>query len=397
MQPGVSQLEHIVVLMMENRSFDHMLGGMQKENAQIEGPPSGCAIPGADAKPAKFELKAKYRGQLTPDPGHHFIDVHQQLFNGENTAAPNMRGFVQNYFKFQADADHARNVMYGFKPDQLPVLTALVREFAVFNGWFSSVPGPTLCNRAFAHYGTSFGQAGMAWWYATKPVKSIYDRMVAGGKSAKVYYYDQQSSTLEVPNLLKNQPTVFGLYRDFLQSCKDGILPNYSFIEPNYTDHTTEDGLAILASDQHPDHHVLEGERFIASIYNAIRSNEDLWKKTALLITYDEHGGIFDHKVPPSCTPDGYESDPTETGGVPFKFDRLGVRVPAVLVSPWVPKGTVVPSTRVFEHASIPATVTEKFLGTYDDRTPREKSAETFLDLLSLSSPRKGGFLFGEV
>jgi phospholipase C len=95
---------------------------------------------------------------------------------------------------------------------------------------------------------------------------------------------------------------------------------------------------------------------------------------------YDEHGGIYDHVPPPSCTPDGYSADPKDTGGIPFAFDRLGVRVPAILVSPWIDKNTV--DNRVFEHASIPATVTSQFIGPYDQRTPREKAASTFLDLL---------------
>jgi len=210
-----------------------------------------------------------------------------------------------------------------------------------------------------------------------------------------VYYFDQASSSLEVPNLLTNQPDVFGTYPEFLQSCVDDTLPDYSFIEPNYTDHDGDEG-EILATDQHPDHHVREGDRFIGSIYNAIRRNETLWPKTALLIVYDEHGGLFDHVPPPACTPDDYQSDPAETGGTVFQFDRLGVRVPAVLVSPWIPAGTVVPSTRVFEHASIPATVTDFFIGAYANRTQREKNADTFLDILSLSKARGGGFLFAD-
>lgn len=398
MPPGVDQLKHIVVLMMENRSFDHMLGALRADDPRIDGFPDGWTNPGPDGRDVPVRLKAKYRGQLTPDPEHHFPHVDRQIFNGDTS--PNrvatMKGFVANYYDQMQDADHAAQVMYAFKPDQLPVLTTLAKQFAVFNAWFSSIPGPTLCNRAFAHYGTSFGQAAMAWWYATKPTVSIYDRLVANGCSAKVYYFDQSSSSLEVPNLLKNQPSVFGTYPEFLQSCHDDTLPDYSFIEPNYTDHQDEGGAEVLANDQHPDHHVREGDRFIGSIYNAIRRNETLWRKTALLVVYDEHGGLFDHVVPPACTPDGYEAKPEETGGIPFKFDRLGVRVPAVLVSPWVPAGTVVPSTRVFEHASIPATVTEFFIGNYDDRTAREKQAETFLDLLSLSSPRPGGFLFAD-
>ena len=150
----------------------------------------------------------------------------------------------------------------------------------------------------------------------------------------------------------------------------------------------------LPASDQHPDHDVREGERFIASVYQAIKDNPALWESTALLITYDEHGGIYDHVPPPGCVPDGFVAQPAQTEtGKPFLFDRLGVRVPAILVSPWVPKRTVVPGAgapggRVFEHASIPATITKLFIGDYDARSPREKQAETFLDLLTLGAAR---------
>ena len=116
---------------------------------------------------------------------------------------------------------------------------------------------------------------------------------------------------------------------------------------------------------------------------------------TALLIVYDEHGGIFDHVVPPACTPDGYSAGPADTLlNFSFNFDRLGIRVPAILVSPWVPKGTVVGADRVFEHASIPATATNHFIGNYDARTPREKTAQTFLDLLSLDTMRTDSLIF---
>jgi hypothetical protein len=162
-------------------------------------------------------------------------------------------------------------------------------------------------------------------------------------------------------------------------------LPEYSFIEPNYTDHDSNSGEEI-ASDQHPDHNVQEGEIFIAAVYNAIRKSP-AWESTALLIVYDEHGGIYDHVPPPACMPDGFVDKTTG-----FKFDRLGIRVPAILVSPWVDEGTRV--NRVFEHASIPATVTKKFIGDYDPRSPREKAAETFLDVLSRPTARKDYFVF---
>ncbi len=119
-------------------------------------------------------------------------------------------------------------------------------------------------------------------------------------------------------------------------------------------------------------------------VYNAIRNNESLWESTALLVVYDEHGGLYDHVVPPQCQgTDGFTAQPGDTAtGMPFAFDRLGVRVPAVLISPYIPKGTVVDG-RVFEHASIPNTVTQYFLNGDAKRTDREKQSNTFLDLLS--------------
>ena len=147
----------------------------------------------------------------------------------------------------------------------------------------------------------------------------------------------------------------------------------------------------MLASDQHPDHDVQSGETFIATVYNAIRENPDLWKSTALLIVYDEHGGIFDHVPPPTLkVADPFPASADSTGtGFEFLFDRLGVRVPAILVSPWVGRATVVPGPedavkgRIFEHACIPATVTQHFIGDYPNRSPREIAASTFLDLLT--------------
>jgi phospholipase C len=386
---GFDRLKHLVVLMMENRSFDHMLGGLKAQDPRIEGLTGGESNPDTNGAPAMVQPLARYQGQLDPDPDHHFAGVDLQMFNGDMTPTrvPTMQGFVKSYYEQRRDVKHSRKIMYYFKPEKLPVLTTLATEFAVFNRWFSSIPGPTLCNRAFAHYGTSFGHVGMEIFYANQQFKSIYQRLESAGFTAKIYYYDQQSSTMEIVNLLQHQPQFFGTYEQFLADCLVGTLPDYSFIEPNYSDHDGDAG-AILASDQHPDHHVMEGERFIATIYNAIRGNAALWESTALLIVYDEHGGIYDHVPPPACTPDGFVAQPQDTEtGKPFLFDRLGVRVPSILVSPWIEKGTVVDG-RVFEHASIPATVTKLFLHDYLDRSIREKAAQTFLDLLTLDVMR---------
>ncbi len=381
MPPGLDNLKHIVVLMMENRSFDHMLGSLTAVNPQIDGITDPLSNPDTTGALVKPQPLAQFQGQLDPDPDHHFPAVDLQIFGGDASPnrAANMQGFVKSYFNQQKDVGHSQKIMYYFAQNQLPVLTTLALEFAVFNRWFASIPGPTICNRAFAHYGTSFGRVDMNPIYLNEPFKSIYDRLINANPkhTAKLYYYDTTSSTMEVANLLQNQPELFGTYEQFLDDCGKGDLMDYSFIEPNYSDHDTDSGEEV-ANDQHPDHNIQAGELFIASVYNAIKASP-LWPNTALLVVYDEHGGIYDHVAPPSCTPDFKTASANDTGtGQPFAFDRLGVRVPAILISPWIPKGTVV--NRMFDHASIPATITKFFLGDYSSRSPRETSADVFIE-----------------
>jgi phospholipase C len=135
-----------------------------------------------------------------------------------------MQGFVRSYFNQQGDMGHSQKIMYYFAPDKLPVLTTLATEFAVFNRWFASIPGPTICNRAFVHYGTSFGRVDMNLLYVNEPFKSIYNRLIAANPkhTAKLYYYDTASSTMEITNLLQNQPELFGTYQQFLDDCGKG-------------------------------------------------------------------------------------------------------------------------------------------------------------------------------
>jgi phospholipase C len=394
MSAGLDNLKHIVVLMMENRSFDHMLGALMQKYPKINGLTGNESNPDTNGAIVKVQPNAQFQSQLDPDPDHHFPGVDLQIFGGAPPGpgrVANMQGFVKDYFSQTKDVNRSHNIMNYFTPDKLPVLTTLATEFAVFNGWFSSIPGPTICNRAFAHYGTSFGQVGMDIFYILdNTIASIYERMIQAGHAAKIYYYDQPSSTMEIVNLLKNQPQIFATFDQFISDCSGNTLPDYSFIEPCYNDHPGADGAQVLASDQHPDHNVREGERFIGDVYNAIRTNPTLWQNTALLVVYDEHGGIYDHVVPPACTPDGYTASADATGtGAPFAFDRLGIRVPAVLVSPWIPRGTVVTGPedaangQVFEHASIPGTVTNFFLKGDAKRTAREQQAKSFLNVLT--------------
>jgi len=380
MAAGLDKLQHIVVLMMENRSFDHMLGSLTAVDPRIDGVTGQFSNPDTTGAAIKPQPSADFQGQLDPDPDHHFPAVDLQIFGGDPARVANMQGFIKSYFNQRRDVAHSQKIMYYFTQANLPVLTTLALEFAVFNRWFASIPGPTICNRAFAHYGTSFGRVDMNVFDVIEPIKSIYTRLISNNPqhTAKVYYYDTSSSTMEVVNLLQNQPQLFGTYQQFQQDCASGNLPDYSFVEPNYSDHETDGGEEV-ANDQHPDHDVQAGERFIAEVYMRIKSNPQLWASTALLVVYDEHGGIFDHVVPPTCTPDTRPATASDTGtGMAFNFDRLGVRVPAILISPWIRKNTV--ENRVFDHASIPATVAKFFSCDDFQISPREAAADVFIE-----------------
>jgi phospholipase C len=375
-------IKHIIVLMMENRSFDHMLGLMIDEIPGLRGVHIG-EWSNVDDKGNVHTLTADaaYQGQFRPDVPHDFWSVQQQIYlhPGAPPVAPprpDMRGFAATYAR--AGGDPA-NVMKCFLPQRLPTLRALAKNYLVCDNWFASVPGPTNSNRAFAHFGTSFGRVdnGPVWFLAVdrRVEHGIYGRMRDRGRTAKIYYYNSRSGSIGMTFL---PSSYFGLYRDFIDDCKNNALPDYAFLEPPYVDQ--DDG--TLAADQHPDNFVLAGDQFIRNVYETIRSNDEVWRSTLFLIVWDEHGGIFDHVSPPTLPyGDSFRSS------VGFKFDRLGVRVGAVVVSPYVTPGV---SHTLFEHASIPATVTRQFIGPPDTDAPhrREQRASTLQPLLVDMLPR---------
>jgi len=370
----IEEIEHIVVLMMENRSFDHMLGLLDIPGMEA----ISEAQHANEANHATYRqgAGAAYQGQLQPDPLHEFMDVHLQLYGGGPPIdEPPMSGFAECYRKH---GGNPANVMRCFTPSQLPVLSELARKYLVCDNWFASVPGPTNPNRAFAHFGTSFGRVdSSAEWFGQG--KSIYERMRDAGMDARIYYYSQSSGTFGMTFLSRDY---FGWFQDFKDDVGNGSLPAYSFLEPPYSDTGP-----VLAADQHPDHNVLAGERFIRDVYRTLRGNDAIWSKTLFLIVYDEHGGLYDH-CPPPVLPYG---DAFASSDPPFGFDRLGVRVPAIVVSPWVKPGV---DKRLFEHASIPATVTEQFIGPHEEKSiyPREKrAANTLLDLVTREEAQAPG------
>jgi len=372
-------IQHLVVLMMENRAFDHALGFLQSPTYAIDGLTGNETNPDLNGTPIKVSRDAHYLGDLFPDPGHDFISVNEQIFgNSQGTGTPTMQGFIKAYQGKTNNVAKSHNIMRCFNPARLPALSTLAQEFALCDRWFASVPGPTLPNRAFVYGATSLGRVDMNPNYLA--LKTIFERLAENGVSSKIYYNDIALG-MATGFILKNAKKYLFFFDDFIKDAKKNKLPAFSFIEPRYNDLTRPGGF-FPASDQHPDHNVFEGEKVIKQVYDAIRSNQQGWESTLLVITYDEHGGLYDHVPPPATVP-------PDSNTLIFDFKRLGVRVPAVLVSPFIPKGTIV-HDKVFDHTSIIATARKLFITNFANSflTERDRQANTFEDVLTLAVPR---------
>lgn len=401
MSAGTDMLKHIVVLMMENRSFDHMLGFAGTEAWRINGLTGSESNEDSTRVRVNVSNDANYAGDLTPDPGHSGFDTLTQLYGDPNTPVtqdPNMSGFVQSYEGKTGDAQAAHRIMRCFSPQRLRVLTRLAQQFCLCNQWFSSLPGPTFPNRAFAHAATSMGRVDMSLdWRHLSP--TVYERLADNDLDSVIYYHDTtMASTFDS---LAGNSNFFGSFDDdFLQACDDNDLPPYSFIEPRFANSPGGNGQrAFCASDQHPDHDVQQGEALIQTVVNAIWKKAEVRNSTLLVIVYDEHGGTYDHVRPPATVnPDGkvwinpgrdVSQDPS------FDFTRLGVRVPAVLVSPFI--APRIDST-LYDHSSIIATAFKHFLPDVAgvNLTKRDAAANTFEGNLTLDEPTNDTVDLGE-
>jgi len=392
MPPGLDNLKHIVVLMMENRSFDHMLGFSAGPAWPIEGLNGTENNQDSTGSMAQVSNDANYAGDLTPDPGHSGFDTLTQLYGDPATPVqqdPGMSGFVRSYEGKTGDPQDAHRIMKCFSPQRLPVLTRLAQQFCVCDHWFSSLPGPTFPNRAFVHAATSMGRVDMGIdWRNLSP--TIYERLADNHLDSVIYYHDStMASTFD--GLAGNNDFFGSFVDDFLPACADNDLPSYSFLEPRFANSPGGNGQpAFSASDQHPDHNVQEGEALIQVTFEAIWGNPKVRNSTLFVIVYDEHGGTYDHVHPPTAvnpdnkvwTNDGSSLDPS------FDFTRLGVRVPAVLISPYIAAGTI--DRRVYDHTSIIATAFKLLLPNVPNvnLTRRDKDAGTFEDNLTLPQPR---------
>jgi phospholipase C len=394
--------DHLVVLMLENRSFDHMLGrlyhpenappydkpprgqsfdGIRNDMFNVLGPPPDI-LPPFPPFPQPLEVfVSRTAAYETPDDdlvGHQFPDVQMQV-HGLFDLGPPMGGFVDNrviqFGTVHPTPDQIGIVMSGFSPAPYTadkhgpfaatsVLSTLANQFAVCDNWFSSMPGPTLTNRSFLHAGTSNGWVSNNndWNQNTNP--TIINAMLTGigPESAKIYYgygpgYHGPDGLPCLTSLIHPTipPSVFtsNTIESFCFAAARGTLPNYAFIEPQIIDYDTGNP----PDDQHPPRDIRLGEHLISAIYQAVR-NGPLWNRTLLVVTYDEHGGFFDHCVPPAATP----PDPTHPIGEDgFRFDRFGVRVPAVLISPLIEAGTVFRADQPVDHTSVIKTLCNRW------------------------------------
>jgi phospholipase C len=374
---NLSRIDHIVVLMLENRSFDHMLGYLKLE--------AGLPVDGLEASMANTHGGKTYRvhhlksTKLTKDqdPGHGGSDVKQQLANGNG-------GFVANYARHNPKDPNRGTVMGYYNGTDLPLYDHLAREYAVCDRWFCSVPGATWPNRLYAVCGQAAGskdnrsqplyavpsfirhldRAKVSWrWYAHEYVATLRltdDRYRFSLSRKNFRYFNRRTAALG---------------RSFLEHAAAGDLASVSWIDPNFVDF---DLLGPAGSnDDHPPSDVKAGQNLVLALYTALASSPK-WSKTLLVITYDEHGGFFDHVPPPAAKDDSRA------------FRSYGPRVPALVISPWIPRATV--SSEVYDHTSIIKTILLRFCrkpdGSIPDMGARVASANHLGGLLTLGRAR---------
>lgn len=372
---GPDAIEHVVLLMLENRSFDQMLGSFQAVHPRLDGvPPKGPARTNRDHRGTTYQQAPTSTRKVKPDPKHALDEVLTQITDGN-------RGFMRDYVRAYPKTSRAqRDTVMGYFPlGKLGPLHALADTFLICDHWFSSVPGPTWTNRLFALSGTSLGQVSMPagvfepnlYWYNQD---TIFDRLDARNVSWAVYHDGPALSLLFTHQWRRpNRKRYHGMKTFEKDAASQGSFPSFALIEPDY--------LWPGANDDHPPHDVVAGQRLIARVYNALRGNPDLWAKTLLAITYDEHGGFYDHvHPPPGVRPDDRNDE--------YHFEQLGVRVPALLVSPWVERGF---TDVVFDHTSLVRFVLERFrLGTAT-LGRRVQRANSVGSVLTRRTPRTDG------
>jgi phospholipase C len=388
----LSSIKYVVQLMLENRSFDQMLGFLYENSGNksasgesFEGLTGNESNPDDAGRPIKvFKIDdTASHPYLMPgaDPGEGFHNTNYQLFSTDipaHGAVPKNQGFVIN-FKASIASDLAKHfkdtlpgtdpseIMGMYSPEMLPVMSALAKGFAVCDHWFSSAPTQTIPNRAFAAAATSQG-------HLDNQVKVFTCQSIFGLLSKKnidwaIYGYNRDPLTrLDYTDIQTAPESHFGHFRDFQARASAGKLPPYTFLEPSW---------GASGNSQHPNYDVAVGEQLLHDVYYALRNGPG-WNDTLLAITYDEHGGNYDHVAPPwgATPPDN------SIGEWGFDFTRFGVRIPALLISPRIAPGRVFRvKNGTIDHTSLLKTIEQRW--GVGPLTARDKAAPGLGDVLT--------------
>lgn len=339
------KVDHIVVVMLENRSFDHMLGYLSLEGGRddVDGLRPGMSNTHNGQVYEPFHLSDTV---FEEDPRHTTFSIGQQVENDNG-------GFVSNFAEHHPGVDPGKVMGYHNASD-LATYDYLAREFTVCHRWFSSLQGMTWPNRLYATAGQSGGRLNND--DEVVPLYSeptFFRHLDSRNRSWRWYRHDFPTLRMLDDEYRRGHHDNFETMRQFFEDAAEGTLRDVSWIDPNYVDLGNED----RANDDHPPTDILNAQEMVADVVQAVM-NGPKWQKTLLVITYDEHGGFYDHVPPPPAHDD---RDGT--------FRKYGVRVPALVVSPWVPRGSV--SSVVFDHTSIIKTALLRFCRDASGQIPR--------------------------
>jgi phospholipase C len=355
---GLPKIEHIVIVMMENHSYDNYFGMLHRGDGftldKAGKPTNSC--PDANGKPVRAFHMAN-TCQLPKQPSQAWNASHAQWDNGK------MDGFVRS--------DSGPVAMGYFDQSDIPFYYDLASTFPLSDRWFCSTLCQTYPNRRFLYAGSARGDIGdaISTFNAPPPPNgTIMEQLDRHGIVWRDYYTDLPTTAL-YPYLSTDFAGKVVKIDQFFTDAKAGNLPSVAFVEPNFGSQSEENPQDIS-----------RGESFAASVINAVMASPN-WATTLLIWTYDEHGGYYDHvPPPPAVLPDDVAPE-LGTGDVPGKYDRYGIRVPAVIVSPWAKKDYV--SHVVHDHTSILKLIHTKW--NLPALTARDANADDLLDSLDFS------------
>jgi phospholipase C len=356
--PEAAGFEHVVVVMMENRSFDHFFGWLPGANGQQAGlsykDSSGVSHP-------THALPPDYQGCGFLDPGHSYSDGRVQFHNGA------CDGFLFDGSDSSTSNPNQANDIFAigyYGQSDLAFLGAAGPAFTVLDNYFCGIMAETYPNRFYMHAGQTDRLMNNT---TTSMLPTIWDRLQAKGLSGRYYFNDLPFLALwgtKYVNISKP-------FAQFLADAQAGALPNVAYVDPGFAGETTD-----TSNDDHPHGDIRDGEAFLNQIYDAVRNSPN-WSKTVLVINFDEWGGFFDH-VPPPLAP-----IPTATATAGDTDGRLGFRVPCVIISPYARRNFV--GHEQFDHTSILKMIEWRF--GLPPLTVRDQTANNLADALNFASP----------